>query len=462
MTLPSTVMMHLQGELAHRLVKHLYRRTNKINATRQIARHERRGTRLRRAREAAQPYGHAHHVQFLENGRLPYTAIDQHHHISDSRNHPLDLMSFVHDPPNDPAKKVFPSLSSCLYACMLTGLLQDFIPKLKNHLHGRLLGHDFDGDDELELSDEDRNSVRILNNRIYAAKVLRVNYTTYDIRRDQDSMNPRTHCDVMVISPEKADGAHPFWYARVLGVFHTDVLHVGSQARNRSVQRMEVLWVRWFGVEQDYRSGSDVARLPKIGFVPGDAAFGFLDPSLVLRGCHLVPAFADGRTTILLRTVSMTAARPPGETDDWTNYYVTMYVFSLLCSRTSLLNLTRSWVDRDMFMHYFGGGIGHLRQDFFQEVTCNMDVDSELEEDSACQPHVRDDRDIQLGTPELLAESSDQTERKEAEVDDPLSDSESDSDLDSNANWSDRYSDDELGPEDGENSGDDDNGYASL
>lgn len=43
----------------------------------------------------------------MENDRLPYTDVDQHHHISDSRNHPLDVMSFVHDPPNDPAKKVF-------------------------------------------------------------------------------------------------------------------------------------------------------------------------------------------------------------------------------------------------------------------------------------------------------------------------------------------------------------------
>ena len=200
------------------------------------------------------------------------------------------------------------------------------------------MGHDFDGDDELEFSDEDRNSVHILNHRIYSAKVLRVNYTTYDIRRDQDSMNPRTHCDIMVVSPEKEDGAHPFWYARVLGVFHADILHVGPASRNRSVQRMEFLWIRWFGVEQSYQAGSQVAHLPKIGFVPDDSAFGFLDPSLVLRGCHLVPCYADGRTSLLLPTVSMTAARHPGETDDWTNYYVVMYVL-LFLSQTSLLIL---------------------------------------------------------------------------------------------------------------------------
>jgi hypothetical protein len=63
-----------------------------------------------------------------------------------------------------------------------------------------------------------------------------------------------------------------------------------------------------------------------VGFVPDtdDGAFGFLDPSLVLRGCHLVPAFANGRTSTLLHTVSMTAAHPPDETDNWMNYYIIM------------------------------------------------------------------------------------------------------------------------------------------
>lgn len=206
---------------------------------------------------------------------------------------------------------------------------------MKDHLLGRLLNLDFDGD-ERPFTDEQRNSVRILGDKLYSTKIFRVNYTTYDMRRDQDTMNPRTHCDVMVLSPETGPDAHPFWYARVLGVFHTKVLHTGPQSRNRSVQRIEFLWVRWFGVVPNHQSGSSSARLPKIGFVPDwesedkdedeeySSAFGFLDPSLVLRGCHLVPAFAAGRTSELLKTTSPTAARPLGEVDDWANYYVIM------------------------------------------------------------------------------------------------------------------------------------------
>ena len=55
------------------------------------------------------------------------------------------------------------------------------------------------------------------------------------------------------------------------------------------------------------------------------SAFGFLDPSLVLRGCHLIPAFNDGRTSDLL-TAPLTIARPPDEVDDWVAFYVNMHV----------------------------------------------------------------------------------------------------------------------------------------
>lgn len=194
---------------------------------------------------------------------------------------------------------------------------------------------------------------------------MRVNFTTYDMRRDQDIINPRTHPNVMVLSPETAVSSHPFWYARVLGIFHLDVIHTGSESRNGSVQRMEFLWVRWYGTEPGYRSGFKAARLPKIGFVPDtdEYAFGFLDPSLVLRGCHLVPAFAAGRTNSLLSLLpgQTTAARAADEEDDWENFYVIMCVHLNLYRCLCLLTSTEySWVDRDMFMRYLGDAAGHI------------------------------------------------------------------------------------------------------
>jgi len=38
-------------------------------------------------------------------------------------------------------------------------------------------------------------------------------------------------------------GPMPFWYARVLGVFHIQVLHTGPAVTGQSVQHLEFLWV---------------------------------------------------------------------------------------------------------------------------------------------------------------------------------------------------------------------------
>ncbi|KAK0421714.1 hypothetical protein EV421DRAFT_1724714 [Armillaria borealis] len=302
------------GELAHRTVKGAYARTNKSHAMKQIANHEQRRRHFRRqlgmhGTESVYP------IKGSKKDSRKSGCAELHHIISESRRYRHDIISFVHQNSQDPAKT--------------------------NHLLTRLLGHDFDGDDET-YSDAQRASVHIVSNRIYAHKTMRINYTSYDMRRDQDSINPRTHNDVMMVSPETGDHAHPFWYARVLGIFHAQVCHTGPEARSHSVQNMEFLWVRWYGTEPGYRWGYKRARLPKIGFVPVDdeGAFGFLDPSLVLRACHLTPVFSSGRTRTLL-DFSPSAARHPGEDEDWVNYYVMIFV------------------DRDMCMRYLGGGIGH-------------------------------------------------------------------------------------------------------
>lgn len=270
-------------------------------------------------------------------------------------------------------------------------------------------------------------------------------------------MNPRTHCDVMVLSPETESNSHPFWYARVLGVFHAKVLHTGPQSRNRSIQHLEFLWVRWFGMEPGRQYGCSKARLPRIGFVPeGDpSAFGFLDPSLVLRGCHLVPAFAEGRTSALLKTIGPTAARPLDETDDWAKFYVIMQVL-FHSYNAHLLILLLSWVDRDMFMRYLGGGIGHQNQaerwtlsrgdeDVDDDDT---DIDSPPEEDIDIDEDPEDDTQLQ-GLRELAIEMSSLPAGDDH--DDITSDNNSDSDLDENEG----SDEDELFPDDDEDSGED-------
>lgn len=206
--------------------------------------------------------------------------------------------------------------------------------KLKDHLLGRLMDRAFDGDMHEDFTDDDRNDIRLRNNTIFRHRTVRINYTTYDIRRDHDTLNPRNRPFCMVASPDTVTNptAHPFWYAEVIGVFHAEVQHIGQKSRDVRLKTMEFLWVRWLGTEPGYLSGRRVAKLPKIGFVPDsdDYAFSFLDPSEVIRGSHLIPAFVEGRSSGLLPYSGPTEARQNGEKDDWVNYYVNMCVHLLL------------------------------------------------------------------------------------------------------------------------------------
>ena len=224
-----------------------------------------------------------------------------------------------------------------------------------------------------------------------------------------------------------------------MGVFHVQVLHTSPLATDRSVQHIEFLWICWFGIDPEHRYGHKAARLPKIGFVPESdpLAFGFLDPSLVLRGCHLIPAFNDGRTSDLL-TAPLTAARPPDEVDDWVSFYVNMYAeFFALSARmvTALLIITQlySFVDRDMFMRYTGGGIGHS---FFNS-----------------KYGMRDSGDIDIGNG---CEHGEGDEDQVDDDDEPYEEDDLDDDEEDGSDPEDEE-EDELGPEDGEDVDWDDN-----
>ncbi|RDB16223.1 hypothetical protein Hypma_003115 [Hypsizygus marmoreus] len=312
------------GELAHRLVKRLYALTNKRAATKQIGKRVRRLQKARLAMERKNLHDRTH-----QNGQISkedvVNDLTLHHRITYSKNHPLDLFSLVQRNSHDPA-------------------YVRFIPKLQDHILGCLLEREFDGDAHEDFNHEDRNTVRVVGNKICQGNICRINYTTYDIRRDEDSINPRSHPDIMVRSPETGDSAEPYWYARVIGVFHAMVSTSHPLAHDRTIQCMEFLWVRWFGVEPGYRCGFRQARLPKVGFVEStdDYAFTFLDPAHIIRGCHLIPAFAAGCTSNLF-PVGQSAARVlnSDDTDDWANFYVGIFV------------------DRDMMMQHYGGGIGH-------------------------------------------------------------------------------------------------------
>ncbi|KAL0566510.1 hypothetical protein V5O48_015503 [Marasmius crinis-equi] len=299
------------GELEHRRVKRFYSRTNKFKFVKQVAGHERReqllvkiDTRITMRLQPQKP-----------SEPLAPTSPNTHHFISWDRSNWFNVREWVNKNKGDPA-------------------IKGFLPKLKNHLLSIILNRRDDA-----FSSEECAKVKIINDRIYRHKVLDIQYTSYDMRRCQDSVNLTNHSDVMVLADEKDLDAHPYWYARLLGIFHARVYYEGD-GKYRDIT---FLWVRWFGLDTDYLFGPARKRLPQVGWIdaaePG--AIGFLDPSHILRAAHLIPVFALGKRSDLM---GPSIARRPQENDsDWDRHCVAIFV------------------DRDMLSRYVPGiGVGHV------------------------------------------------------------------------------------------------------
>lgn len=143
----------------------------------------------------------------------------------------------------------------------------------------------------------------------------------------------------MVLSNDDTDldDAHPYHYARVLGIYHALVSYSG-----RSPVRVDFLHVRWFRRDRSIPSGWLAKRLPCLSFVPHTEqhAFGFLDPADVVRAVHLMPAFAHKRVVTLPAPSPIAHVLKDGHSDskDWRKYYLGMYVGS--CISTVFGDLT--------------------------------------------------------------------------------------------------------------------------
>ena len=163
------------------------------------------------------------------------------------------------------------------------------------------------------------NHVLFKGNKMYRHRLLHVNYTTYDLRCESDSINPRTdHRDIMLLS-HSGGKDHPFSYARVLGIFHANIIYTGPGSKDFLSRRIEFLWVRWFEIIQDYL-GWEQHVPDTVKFLPmaDDDAFGFVDPANVLRACHVIPSFADGR----LHPDGIAMSRYANDSSDWRRYHI--------------------------------------------------------------------------------------------------------------------------------------------
>ncbi|KAK1217789.1 hypothetical protein PQX77_019539 [Marasmius sp. AFHP31] len=285
------------GELEHRRVKRFYARTNKSKFIKQVAKHERREQIIR------------HIKARVVKGKEPQKP---------SKSEPPLVTS--------PNKHHFIS-ADC------SDWFNGFLFKPKNHLLSVILNRRDD-----QFSSRECARIKIINDRIYHHKVLDIQYTSYDLRHCQDSVNLGNHPDVMVLTGERNPDSHPYWYARTLGIFHARVHYEGDG----QLRDITFLWVRWFMLDTRHKFGPARKWLPRVTWVdstePG--AISFLNLQHVVRAAHLIPAFALGKRSDLMPPTI--AHREQDEEKDWNRHYVSIFV------------------DRDMFSRYVPGiAVGH-------------------------------------------------------------------------------------------------------
>ena len=147
-------------------------------------------------------------------------------------------------------------LNNNTFVTMTHGLANAFkkiFLKLQDHLLGRLIGHEFDANMHKEFMDSDWNSIHFVGSNIYSVQTCNIYYTSYDLQRQCDTVNPHTHPDIMLCSPVNEEGAEPYWYVRVLGIYHANIWAenlVVPGARNRFSLGLLVWWGTWllFGI----------------------------------------------------------------------------------------------------------------------------------------------------------------------------------------------------------------------
>lgn len=182
-----------------------------------------------------------------------------------------------------------------------------------------------------DFTNDHRAHIEILSDTLYRHKTLELNYTTYDMQQDKDTIYQRLHPDVMILSD---DEEHPYLYGRVLDLFHVDVKNNGpsSMLEVDAIVTVPFAWVRWFRLDTHGHSQSGFIHLryPSVSFYDCSHpdAFGFIHPDEIIRAVHLIPRFRFGHTADYLGVPS--EARPEGEEDDWTHFSVNMWVMVLL------------------------------------------------------------------------------------------------------------------------------------
>ncbi|KAG2010174.1 hypothetical protein CC2G_013017 [Coprinopsis cinerea AmutBmut pab1-1] len=372
------------GEQEHRRVKQFYVITNKREGYEaQIACHYRRQHLLAviKAREQEAKMLELEVFRELEERKIlgPGPTIrgsEKNFKFLADTSEPINVFSWVARHSEDPALKTFYS-------------------DLTKHLLARIRFPDSPREQEDALDTftaDDMACISILDRTIYRHRTIRFQYTTYDMQEEWDYVSPRSNtCNVMTLAYDRPeDRPHPYWYARVCGIYHATVLYRPNARAPFQKYAMPFLWVRFYGRDLEEDSpGLEGGQYQRVGFLDAhneeNHAFGFIDPAQVIRACHVIPGFRFGKTSDLLgKSVSRRAGE---DEEDYRFYYVNPVA------------------DRDMFMRFTGGGPGHgqplpyypLKLELLYPDRAFGDDGSSTTEEEQREEYDQDDEEVDFG-----------------------------------------------------------------
>ena len=192
---------------------------------------------------------------------------------------------------------------------------------------------------------DDTRNIYFHSDRIYRHGVFKIRYTTYDCRNDHDTLNASTSrrdCMWLQEDPvsEREQSESPrvespvkrqrYFYGRLLGVFHTNMLYTGPGAFDFRKRRFDFLWIRRFVSDTNDTKPWTEKRLDTLSLVPTsqpDSCM-FVDPSHILRAAHIVPRFSSGPLYPTVGDSTKGKGRLPllskiaKDQSDWRSYFV--------------------------------------------------------------------------------------------------------------------------------------------
>lgn len=197
---------------------------------------------------------------------------------------------------------------------------QDFLPKIRKHLLPRLV--EKLGIQPGAIPESEAVFVVFQDNRIFNHQILRLIYTTYDVRRDEDVIHVDTpQQNVMLINRDYNkltwETEDPYLYGKVIGVFHANVrlcITLPDGTRDRSWHRLDLAWVHWY-TRKPPRHDFELDRLTLLP-LEQQSALGFIDPGDILRAVHVIPRFASGKGA------PNVPSRVVHDSESWREYYI--------------------------------------------------------------------------------------------------------------------------------------------